>query len=372
LVTWHGALSGDYFGRSVAAGDMNGDGHVDLLVGAPGRAKLTGMCHLILGGKGGGEAMGGGSGADANLTILGNQVNAKLGHAVALGDLDGDGKDEIIVSEPSATVGTTPNAGRVLVFRGRTKWEQNEIHVGGKGIQPDLVVVGRERELLGHRLLAADLDGDGLKDLVMSSPFHREGAGSVIVVRGRKGGLSKPRTLVLDKDAPDLIVRGHRRSRLGECIAAVDLDGAEGLELLMSEPLRDNGRIKEAGAVHVLQWSSAKSINLGRSTEIREIATYRGVVAHEQIGGGLAAAAMNGPGIDDVLIGSPKVGRVIWLIDPPGFEPNPRPSGYKMAGGSGALGFGATVAAGDLDGDGKPEVVVGAPGAHQLFVYGVK
>ena len=116
----------------------------------------------------------------------------------------------------------------------------------------------------------------------------------------------------------------------------------------MSEPLRDNGRIKEAGAVHVLQWSSAKSINLGRSTEIREIATYRGVVAHEQIGGGLAAAAMNGPGIDDVLIGSPKVGRVIWLIDPPGFEPNPRPSGYKMPGGSGALGFGATVAAGEL------------------------
>ena len=372
FVNWRGALSGDYFGRSIAVGDANGDGFVDLLVGAPGRNKLSGMCHLILGGKAGGEVMGGGAGTDANLTLLGASVNAKLGHAVAMGDLDGDGKDELIVSEPSATVGTTPNAGRVLVFRGRTQWKGTEFKVGDDGIQPDLVVVGRERELLGHRLLTADLDGDGVKDLIMSSPFYREGAGSVVVVRGRKGSMSKPRTLVLDKDEPDLLVRGHRGSRLGERIAAIDLDGAGGLELLMSEPLRDSGRTKETGAVHALKWPSSKSIDLGRSKDVRELATYRGLVAHEQIGGGLAAVAMNGKGVNDVVIGSPRVGRIIWLLDPPGFDPNPQPSGYKMAAGAGALEYGMSVAAGDLDGDGKGEIVVGAPGANKVFVYTVK
>jgi hypothetical protein len=81
---------------------------------------------------------------------------------------------------------------------------------------------------------------------------------------------------------------------------------------------------------------------------------------------------MNGKGVNDVVIGSPRVGRIIWLLDPPGFDPNPRPSGYKMAAGAGALEYGMSVAAGDLDGDGKGEIVVGAPGANKVFVYTVK
>lgn len=372
FVNWRGALAGDYFGRSIAVGDANGDGHPDLLVGAPGRAKLTGVCHLLLGGKRGGEVMVGGSGKDANLTILGSVVNAKLGHAVAMGDLDGDGLAELIVSEPSAAVGTTPNAGRVYVFRGRKSWKKEQYAIGAKGLEPDLVIVGRERELLGHRLLTADLDGDGTNDLVMSSPHYREGAGSVVVVRGGKGSLDRPRTIVLDKDEPDLLVRGHRSGRLGERIAAVDIDGQGGLELLMAEPLRDHGRTKEAGAVHALRWPSTKRIDLGRSREVDELATYRGVVAHEQIGGGLAVGPVNDKEANDVVIGSPRVGRIIWLLDLAGLDPNPRPSGYKMATGAGAREFGAAIATGDLDGDGKGEIVVGAPGANKLFVYALK
>ena len=375
IAAWTGP-NGGAFGSSVALGDVNGDGHPDLLIGAPGTARFTGSCHVIMGGKRGGEILAGGEFKDLTATLTGDISSGHFGTAVALGDLDGDGLADLIISQPKVTVGTTRNSGRVLVFRGRKRFPAETLQVGDgkkKTLAPDLVIVGREDEALGIRLLAADLDGDGLEDLVIGSPYFMGEAGAVVVIRGAKGLLEKPRRLVLDKDDVDLVVRGHKNGRLGERLAALDLDKDGSLELLISEPLRDHRKTKQAGAIHALRWDrSRKRVDLGRTRELKGLTTLRGAVEHERLGGGLGVGAVGGAPGFDLLVASPDVGRVIWLIDPQPFEARQRPNGYKMAPGAGEKHFGATVAAGDLDGSGTPRLVVGAPGSSKLFIYAIK
>jgi len=372
-VIWRGAQAGDYFGTSMATGDANGDGHPDLLIGAPGRNKFRGAWHLINGGRGGGDLLSGGNGGNAEVSVTGSQPNGKLGHAVALGDLNGDGLDDLIISEVSATLPGAEAAGRVLVFRGRKRWKRRSFDLGKEQLRPDLVVLGRSGERLGYRLLAADLDGDKISELIMGAPLHHNGAGAVSVIKGRKGLFKEHEVVDLGADGADLSIRGRENGRLGEHVIAINLDDAGGLELLMAEPNRDNGRTREAGAIHALSWpENPGPLDLGRSKSVTGLATFRGAVAHEKIGGGLAAGAINDGAANDLIIGSAAIGRVIWLTDPPGLEPNPRPSGYRMPRGSGLREYGASVAAGDLDGDGRGEVVVGAPRANPVLIYRLK
>lgn len=375
IVNWTGP-EGSNFGASAAIGDINGDGHKDLLVGGPGTARFLGTCHVILGGKRGGEFLSGGEAKDCVVTLEGDVPNGQFGTAVALGDIDGDGYADLVVSQPKATVGTTPHAGRVLVFRGRKRWKYERYKLGDgkkKTMRPDLVIVGRENEALGHQLLVTDVDGDGAGDIVIGSPWYMNQAGSVVVVRGGKGSLKKPRTIVLDKDDVDLTVRGNRKGQLGARIAAADLNGDGASEILMAEPRRDDGRTKEAGAIHALQWDpSRKRLDLGRSKESEGLTTLRGMVQHERLGGGLSLGHTGGNKTKDLLVGSPDVGRVVWFTDPKPFGKSTRPAGYRMASGAGEKHFGAAMGAGDLDGSGKKKLVVGAPGSSKVFIYPLK
>ena len=372
LRKWTGVTT-SRFGASCAVGDINGDGHPDLLVGSPDTARMIGACQVILGGKNGGNLLHGGSVKNAALTISAVTPSGQFGTSCALGDIDGDGLADLVVSQPHATVGSTPRAGRVLVFRGRRRWKEAAYSVGdGKQqtLRPDLIIVGREKETLGTRVLVQDLDGDGAGDIIIGSPWYMGGRGSVVVVKGATGTLKKPRTIVLDKDDVALVVHGNRAGHLGQRIAATDLDGDGLPEILMSEPHRDSGRTKEAGAVHALIWDpSVKRLDLGLSRETKGLTTLRGVVAYERLGGGLSLGDIGGETQPDLLVGSPDVGRVVWFTDPGPFAKKLRPTGYKMATGSGERLFGAAIAVGDLDGSGTPRLVVGAPGSSKIFIY---
>ena len=92
-------------------------------------------------------------------------------------------------------------------------------------------------------------------------------------------------------------------------------------------------------------------------------------MAFEQLGTSVFAGKFGGQSPDDLVIGSPKVGRVVVYLDPPAFDPPPRPDRAFMPTGSGLKGFGSSLAAGDVNGDGKAEIVIAAPGANKVFVY---
>jgi hypothetical protein len=109
--------AGELFGSALAAGDVDGDSHDDLLMGAPGDG-LTDVGRIYLK-----------RGSPSGLTTLGNELfgqgflggtnddDDQLGKVIALGDVDGDGVLEIAFGVPDKDVGTGEDAGMVYVTR---------------------------------------------------------------------------------------------------------------------------------------------------------------------------------------------------------------------------------------------------------------
>ena len=171
-------------------------------------------------------------------------------------------------------------------------------------------------------------------------------------------------------------MRGSGGVGLGAFGIPHDLDGDGRPELILAEPKRSfPGGRKKAGAVFAISWSNAESkdaarLDLGRlGTQISRVATFQGQVAGEGFGGSMWSGPIAGAPGADLLIGSPQVGRVVYFAEPAAFDPPPRPTKAFMGPSGMSKGFGARVAAGDVDGDGKSEVVISAPGSNRLFVY---
>ncbi len=175
---------GELFGSSVgSAGDVNGDGYGDVIVGAErGRNAMmvtTGSATIVLGGETGLTSM--------RVQIYGSAENEEFGAAVsAAGDVDGDGYGDVIVGAPGATVSSVARVGRVYVFRG-----------GPMGITPtpSRVLEGAGRNGEFGRSLAGAIDGeaDRFGDIVIGAPLANddsEGEARVGYVRYYRGGMA--------------------------------------------------------------------------------------------------------------------------------------------------------------------------------------
>lgn len=114
-----GENAGDYLGWAIAVGDLNGDGLAELAIGAPGaggpRATARGQALLYSG-----EALV--TGEDRHATLYGEAGGDQAGAALAIGDLDGDGYEELLVGAPRANPtgsAETFAAGVLYIFAGR-------------------------------------------------------------------------------------------------------------------------------------------------------------------------------------------------------------------------------------------------------------
>jgi hypothetical protein len=172
LLTLHGSTPDEAFGAAVAGlGDVEGDGFGDLLVGAAGPwydPSLAGRVTVFSGFDG-----------DEIDSLVGDAPGDRLGRSLdALGDVDNDGVGDFIVGVPGAS-SVASNAGRALVISGLTRSVLSSFDGASAGDSFGYAVAGG----------GSDIDGDGMPDAVIGAP-GADPNGRVLVVSLVPVGLS--------------------------------------------------------------------------------------------------------------------------------------------------------------------------------------
>jgi hypothetical protein len=164
------------------AGDVNGDGLDDVIVGAPYSGDCCGRAYVIFG-KRGSKAVEVKNLGQKGYRIVGAEEGDHAGDSVAgVGDINGDGQDDIIVGATSArnTLTDTPITGAAFVVNGRRKTRR--IRLGEPGGQTWALFGAREQDFVGASVAGiGDLDGDGVPDVILGSE-----EGRAYVVYGRR------------------------------------------------------------------------------------------------------------------------------------------------------------------------------------------
>jgi hypothetical protein len=173
-----------WFGIVRGVGDLNGDGYDDLVVGAghaTGDAPDAGAAYVYWGGVH--------PATTPALTLRGNRRGDGFGYSLtALGDVNGDGYPDVVVAE-SGEDAAAPSAGAVKVYFGGP-----HMHT-----RADATFTGDvTNDEFGTSLAeAGDVDGDGLADLFVGSPWaapHARGGGEAWLVSFQRWRWLRPRT----------------------------------------------------------------------------------------------------------------------------------------------------------------------------------
>ena len=336
-------------GPGAAVGDVNGDGRDDIVVGAFywGGDVQEGRVYVF-------------SGADGSLLFTLTTPNPQAGGAnfgldVAVGDVDGDGRDDIAVSACGQDVGGNRNQGQAYVFSG----------ANGSLLFTLDTPNPRRGLLFGHSLAMGDVDGDGRDDVVVGAPnFGAREQGRVYVFSGASG------SLLFTLDSPD----PQPEQYFGELLAVGDLNGDGKRDIAVR-----SSRLLGGGSAVYLFSGASGSLLFTLESPRPPLPPYPcWDCGMEIFGASLAMGDVDGDGRDDVVVGTP------WhSVAGNGGQGQGRAYVFSGAGGSlllalespspqFAVGFGGLVAAGDVNGDGRADIVVGAGpeyGGHRLVFY---
>jgi hypothetical protein len=330
----------EYFGHAVAsAGDVNGDGYADLVVGA----YSHGRAYVYLGSQTGLSI--------EPISLRGPDAPAfsSFGWSVAgAGDVNGDGYADVLIGAKDVDGG----AGSAYVYFGKET---------GLSAAPDLTLkpgrTGPTSAQFGHAVAGAgDVNGDGYPDLLVTAPGLDITSGAYYLYKGRAGGLESP----IEVAGPD-----GQLGSFGDALAGgLDLNGDGYADALVAAV--------GAGRVRVY---------LGSPTGLAP-APVAALESPDGTGFGFGSAAanagdVNGDGYDDAIIGGPlvlnNVGRAyLYFGRAGGLAAMPGTTLKPPADLVGRFGH-AVAGVGDVDGDGIADFLVSAPFADEklgrVFVY---
>ena len=362
----------DRFGEALAIGDFDGDGFSDLAVGTPyedlGGEEDAGVVHVIYGGAGG-------------LTSAANQLLAQddaeegdlFGIALATGDFDGDGHDDLAVGAPNEDIGAFNNAGDVLVYFG-----------SGSGLDPAdsqwiIQSYFDAHHQFGLSLAEGDFDDDGFSDLAIGAPGtvvdEVLSAGQVDVMWGSPAGLGERLGVSRwHQNSGGIMDYCETNDKFGSVLATGDFDGDGHEDLVVSAVYEDLATAVNAGTIHIIPGCPDGLTATGSQAFIQDSIAPNQSEDQDLFGAALAAGDFDGDGFEDLAVGTPfedwgaleNAGSIqLFAGTNSGLTPDYQITEDDLRNHAelqqGDL-FGYALASGDLTGDGRAELIIGVPG----------
>jgi FG-GAP repeat/FG-GAP-like repeat len=372
------------FGISLATGDFNRDGRIDLAIGRSNGVTIF-------------------SGSRAGLQFTAGLSVSGTPYALAVGDFNGDGADDLAAGSPLAS----SEAGSVTIFNGALNtgltlassyWTQDSPDVlGGAEGAPDRRFNDPRDwgDRFGFSLAAGDFDGDGRDDLAIGVPGERfkmggisnVPGGAVNVLYGSQSGLTAARNQFWDQNGtenPDRFnLEGgiEANDQFGYDLAAGDFNGDGIADLAIGVPGEDTATgstsdDSNGGAVAIIYGRRNQGLtNAGNQLIDQNTQRMRGgVEKDDRFGASLEVGDFNYDGYADLAIGVPgetagstRGGAVAIVAGlPTGLDPNfnylvdqDQIQNAKVEDNDQ---FGAALAFGDFDGNGSDDLAIGAPG----------
>jgi hypothetical protein len=329
--TFNAVTGCDWYGGALATGNFDGDAYPDLVVGAPLCQSTKGLAFVYSGGEERLEFL------QKTLTLTDFSLQQKtydhFGAALAAGDFNGDGFDDLAVGIPGRDqTSIVVDIGAVAIYHGRVRTSdptssflapRRIMHQENGGTH-----VNEAGDHFGEVLAAGNFNGDAYDDLAVGVPLEDVGgvvnAGEVTIYIGRGSGGLLPQighSHLNQNSASDwaaLADVAEEGDEFGASLAAADFDGDGILDLAIGVPFEDIGGVVNAGAVHVLRGLYLSGLTLTGSKLFHQDANnvLDACERGDAFGLSLTAGDYDGNGYADLAIGVP--GEDFWTAQDTG------------------------------------------------------
>lgn len=335
-------------GRVLTTGDLDGDGVEELVVTTVRDDEYEGGAWVL-----NGLPAGAGELPDHSVRLEGDASTRGAGRSASIGDVDGDGLGDLLLSAPY------PGSDRLLLLPGPIDKDIDLADV-------TRVFLGADDDTTGHHVQLLDLNDDGLADIVSGAPgrFGTSDAGAVILLFAPfyEGETD------LRAEADATLLGAENGDGSGRTLqAGGDIDGDGIADLLVGGPYADREGA-DRGVVHVVLGPFDGTVDLSDAQ-----AELRGELPGDLAGVSLGLADVDGDGLADPVVGAqrqPEVmdGAVYVLTSTPQGTVDLGASEVVIRGESSGWALGWSIAARDIDGDGRAELLLGALSANSTGV----